>query len=108
MPMVNGKKYPYTEEGKKKVKLLKDAKAKRDAARIADKKATPPKVNRGLKRPTGELPKRTSGYADYLQEKRPSISKSAAAAQAGRVRDAGWNVNAFKKKTTKPKKSMGK
>ena len=49
------------------------------------------------KRPKGELPKRTSGYADYLKERRPNISKSAAAAQAGRVRDAGYDTSAFKK-----------
>ena len=49
------------------------------------------------KRPKGELPKRTSGYADYLKERRPNISKSAAAAQAGRVRDKGYDTSAFKK-----------
>jgi hypothetical protein len=49
------------------------------------------------KRPKGELPKRTSGYADYLKERRPNISKSAAAAQAGRVREKGYDTSAFKK-----------
>jgi hypothetical protein len=63
--------------------------------------AMAPKPKKALpKRPTGELPKRTSGYADYLQARRPSITKSAAAAQAGAVRDAGYNTSAFKKATT--------
>jgi hypothetical protein len=57
------------------------------------------------KRPKGELPKRTSGYADYLKERRPNITKSAAAAQAGRVRDSGYNTSAFKKETTKLKQT---
>jgi len=54
------------------------------------------------KRPKGELPKRTSGYADYLKERRPNITKSAAAAQAGRVRDKGYDTSAFKKQAAKP------
>jgi hypothetical protein len=63
--------------------------------------AMAPKPKKALpKRPTGELPKRTSGYADYLQARRPSITKSAAAAQAGAVRDAGYNTSAFKKLAT--------
>ena len=57
------------------------------------------------KRPKGELPKRTSGYADYLKERRPNITKSAAAAQAGRVRDKGYDTSAFKKETTKLKQT---
>ena len=59
------------------------------------------------KRPKGELPKRTSGYADYLKERRPNISKSAAAAQAGAVRAKGYDTSAFKKaaSSTKLKKS---
>jgi len=54
------------------------------------------------KRPKGELPKRTSGYADYLKERRPNITTSAAAAQAGRVRDKGYDTSAFKKQAAKP------
>jgi hypothetical protein len=53
------------------------------------------------RRPTGELPKRTSGYADYLKERRPGISKSAAAAQAGKVRDRGYSTTDFKKAPVK-------
>ena len=71
------------------------------------KYAPAPKPKKALpKRPTGELPKRTSGYADYLKARRPSITKSAAAAQAGAVRDAGYNTSAFKKvKPTAVKKT---
>lgn len=54
------------------------------------------------KLPKGESPKRTSGYADYLKGRRPNISKSEAAAQAGAVRKAGYDTSAFKKATAKP------
>jgi hypothetical protein len=58
------------------------------------------------KRPTGESPKRISGYADYLQERRPGISKSAAAAQAGKVRDKGFDVSKFDKPAFRSKVSV--
>jgi hypothetical protein len=53
------------------------------------------------KLPKGELPKRTSGYADYLKERRPKISKSEAAAQAGAVRERGFDTSEFKKTQAK-------
>jgi hypothetical protein len=63
-------------------------------------------TKKAMKRPTGESPKRISGYADYLQERRPGISKSAAAAQAGKVRDKGFDVSKFDKPSFKSKVSV--
>jgi hypothetical protein len=53
------------------------------------------------KRPTGELPKRMSGYAMAIQEGSPKMSKSAAAAKAGSLRNesAALKKNATQKRT---------
>ncbi len=38
------------------------------------------------KRPTGELPKRMSGFARYIAQDYPELGKSGAAALAGKIR----------------------
>jgi hypothetical protein len=73
--------------------------------RSSNKEKKMAKEKKVLKKPTGEFSKTTSGYADFLKERRPNISKSEAAAQAGKVRDAGYSTSDFKK-ASPSKKTM--
>lgn len=54
------------------------------------------------KMPKGESPKKLTGYATYLKDRRPNISKSEAAAQAGKVRQTGVTTDEFKGYKSKP------
>ena len=63
-------------------------------ARVASRAAAKPKA----KRPTGELPKRMSGFARVIAQDYPELGKSGAAARAGKIRDEFASSTAAAKK----------
>jgi hypothetical protein len=83
----------------KKVVVAKSADAARATAMA--KKTTP-------KRPTGELPKRLSGFGRVIAQDYPELGKSGAGARAGKIRDSFTSSAAAAKKAQANKAAIAK